>query len=305
MKQKITVSVIVPVFNEESNLKVLTREIHRYLYPTSHEIIFVDDGSSDNSFNVLKNIRAKDINIKVLKLSRNFGQQAAILAGLSKSEGKAAIVMDADFQDPPQYLKDFVAKWQEGYNIVLGKRRKRKDTIFKKITAYIFYRTLNLIVKPRIEPDCGDFFLIDQKIVRQLSKVKTKHFFIRGYLSQIGFKKITVPIKREARKNGKSGYSLKKMLKLATDAVVNFSSFPVKIFYFFSLAVILAAAYFFYLAMALKQNNYYIFSFVALLSSIQFLGFAVLGEYIIRIYRDIRNSGHYLVDEEIGFDEKE
>ncbi|OIP24816.1 hypothetical protein AUK11_02220 [bacterium CG2_30_37_16] len=304
MKQKITVSVIVPVFNEESNLKILTREIHRYLYPTSHEIIFVDDGSSDNSFEVLKNIRVKDTNVKLLKLSRNFGQQAAILAGLSKARGKAAIVMDADFQDPPQYLKDFVVKWQEGYKVVLGKRRKRKDTFFKKMTAFIFYRTLNLIVKPRIEPDCGDFFLIDQKIVKELNNVKTKDFFIRGYLSQIGFKKITVPIKREARKNGKSGYSFKKMLKLATDAVANFSSFPIKIFYFFSFTVILVATYFLYLAIILKQNNYYLFSFMAFLSSIQFLGFAILGEYIVRTFRDIRNDGHYLIDEEIGFDEK-
>jgi len=172
------------------------------------------------------------------------------------------------------------------------------------MTAFIFYRTLNLIVKPRIEPDCGDFFLIDQKIVKELNNVKTKDFFIRGYLSQIGFKKITVPIKREARKNGKSGYSFKKMLKLATDAVANFSSFPIKIFYFFSFTVILVATYFLYLAIILKQNNYYLFSFMAFLSSIQFLGFAILGEYIVRTFRDIRNDGHYLIDEEIGFDEK-
>lgn len=215
MKQSFLLNIVVPVYNEEAVLKkflsVLKKSVLRYNY----EIIFVDDGSEDNSLKILLGFLENDELIKVVKLKRNFGQQNAIYAGLCYAKGDCVVVLDADLQDPPHYIQQMIEKWSEGYKIVFAQRKSRNDNLIKKITAYFFYRIYKLFINRRAFLDTGDFYLLDKKVIKNLIDVPESRFFLRGMIAKLAFPTTRVLVDREVRHLGKTKYSTIKMIKLA------------------------------------------------------------------------------------------
>ena len=229
MTKQYTYSVVVPVFNEEEVIEEFYKRLVSVMdsVQESYEIIFVNDGSKDRSLEIMKELHFKDKNVKIINFSRNFGHQIAITAGMDYSLGEAVIIIDVDLQDPPELITEFIKKWKEGFEVVYGTREKREgESIFKKITASIFYRILEKITEIKIPVDAGDFRLIDIKVVNSLKEIREKSRFMRGLTTWTGFNQIGVLYKREKRFAGHTKYSLKKMLKFAFDAVFSFSNFP-------------------------------------------------------------------------------
>ena len=227
--EKIVCSVVVPVYNEEEVINVTYKRLKDVMdgLDITYEIIFVNDGSRDRTRELAMEICKNDKNIKFIDFSRNFGHQTAITAGMDYASGDAVVVIDADLQDPPEVIPEMLEKWREGYDVVYGQRVKRQgETFFKKVTAKIFYRTLNRLTDVEIPVDTGDFRLIDRKVCDALKKVDEKNRYIRGIISWLGFKSIAVPFVREKRFAGTTKYPLKKMLKFASDAIISFLTSP-------------------------------------------------------------------------------
>lgn len=220
MKQSFLLSIIVPVHNEEACIKQFFLILKKNTSMYDCEIIFVDDGSTDNSLNLLLDFLKKDRLVKIVKLKKNFGQQIAIFSGLDCAKGDCAIVLDADLQDPPRFIRPMVVKWQKGYKIVFAQRKSRKDAILKKMTAYIFYRVYKLIANKEAYMDTGDFYLLDKKVVKNIINIPESRFFLRGIIAKETLPKTTVSIYRENRLLGETKYSTKKMLRLAFDALL-------------------------------------------------------------------------------------
>ena len=210
------ISLVLPIYNEEGNIKELYNRSVKVLNRIGeYEIIFVNDYSKDNSLLKLKEISKKDDNVKIINFSRNFGHQIAITAGIDYANGDAVVVMDSDLQDTPETILKMADKWKEGYEVVYGKRRTRKDTFFKKITAFGFYRVLKKFANIDIPEDTGDFRLMDKKVVEEMRKLREHSRFMRGMTSWVGFKQTFVLFDREDRKYGETNYPFKKMIKLA------------------------------------------------------------------------------------------
>jgi len=314
MAKQYTYSVVVPVFNEEEVLGEFYKRLVSVMESVqeSYEIIFVNDGSKDKSLEIIKELHSKDKNVKIINLSRNFGHQIAITAGMDYSLGEAVIIIDADLQDPPELIAKFIKKWKEGFEVVYGTREKREgESIFKKITASIFYRILEKITDIRIPVDTGDFRLIDRKVVDSLKKIREKSRFMRGLTSWTGFNQVGVLYQREKRFAGHTKYSLKKMLKFAFDAVFSFSNFPLKIAGFFGFLV--AGLSFFYLIYILVLKifaNTLIEGWASLIAVVLFLGgvqlicLGIIGEYIGRISEEVKKRPLYIIKEIINGDEK-
>lgn len=213
------VTIIIPVFNEEKVLESFYLELCKSVKRDKNfQIIFVDDGSSDNGLNLIKNIAAQDPRVKFISLAKNYGQQAAIYTGLKYARGNAVIVMDCDLQDPPELIPKMIKEWQDGAKVVLPLRRSRNDRLHKKLTAALFYTALNLCRKPRLNPGVGEFYLLDKSAVESIITNARAPLFLRGTVQSLSFKKIFFPFDRLSRKDGQSGYSYLKMISLARDA---------------------------------------------------------------------------------------
>jgi len=284
--------------------KVVQELAPRYDY----EFIFVNDGSRDNSADVMRALAAKDKCVRVLLLSRNFGHQAAVSAGLQVASGDAVIIMDSDLQDPPQVCLDLVKKWQEGFQVVYAQRRTRKDSFLKRLTANAYYRLLSSLSSVDIPRNTGDFRLIDRKVVDVVKSMKEYHRFLRGMYSFAGFKQAPVPFDRHARHAGKSEYTLKKMLGLAKDGVFGFSDVPLKVatklgFSAAGLAVvgilyaIIAKLFFTVTVPGWTMITVAIF----FVGGVQLMILGIMGEYIARIHDEVRNRPVYIIDEKINF----
>jgi len=219
------ISIVSPVFNEEEIIFDFYRELVKVLNKVKYEkeIIFINDGSSDNTKLRLDDIKRNNRKVSIITFSRNKGQQKAILAGIKASKSDAVCVIDSDLQDPPIYILEFLNKWEKGADIVYGKRVKREDSLFKRLTAFLFYRALNMFLKNKIYTDTGDFYLLNRKVIDELKKIDEKHLFLRGRIARMGFSSSEVGVKRKARSRGKSGYSLLKMMRLAKDAFISLS----------------------------------------------------------------------------------
>lgn len=220
------ISYVLPVYNEENGIEkfwaVLSGETKKLEKAYEIEFVFINDGSRDGSLNKLIQIAQSDKRVKVLNFSRNFGHQVAISAGIDVAEGEAVIIMDTDLQDRPDTSLELIQKWEEGFEVVFAQRRKRKDSFFKKLTASLFYRVLETLADVKIPRDTGDFRLIDKKVVLTLRKFTERSRFMRGIVASLGYKQIGVLFDRDERFAGKTGYTLKKMLKLAADGILAF-----------------------------------------------------------------------------------
>lgn len=297
-------SVVVPVYNEADSLPVLYSRLVGVLEGAKieFEVVFVDDGSRDRSGEQLKRISASDKRIAVIELARNFGHQVAITAGLDFARGKAVAVMDADLQDPPEVLPDFVEKWREGNEVVYAIRTHRKESWLKRVGYAIFYRLLRCIASIEIPLDAGDFCLMDRKVVDLLKSMPERNRFVRGIRTWVGFKQVGLPFERHARYAGKSKYSFLSLLFLALDGLVSFSLVPLRIitlvgfavsFISFLLAVFYAMVR---LQFGLNPPGFATITVaVFFLSGIQLITLGVIGEYVGRIFEEAKGRPLYVV----------
>lgn len=302
---KIKYSIIVPLLNEELVITETHNQISNVMFSTSesYEIIFVNDGSVDNSKNLLENLCKQDKNIRLINFSRNFGHQAAVTAGLNYALGDAIVVIDADLQDPPEVILKMIEKWKEGYQVVYGKRLKRNnETYFKKLTAKLYYRFLKNITNIDIPLDTGDFKLIDRKVCDSLNKLHEKNRYIRGMVSWVGYKQIAIYYNRRGRFAGKTKYSLKKMFIFGLDGITSFSSYPLKLAYFFGIIFLISSCILLITSLFIKINNILIIYILLLSQSLVFITIGILGEYVGRIYEEIKSRPTYIVESISGYE---
>ncbi len=306
-----SISIIIPIFNESENLKILIERLLKTIKKVKikkYEIIFVNDGSTDNSLEILKIISSKNSKIKILSLSRNFGHQNALSAGIDYASNDLTIIMDGDLQDPPEIIPKLIDRINKGYNVVFAIRKKRKENIFKKVMYYIFYRFLYLVSDIKIPLDSGDFSALDKKALTHLKNFKEKNKFIRGLRSWIGFKQISLSYDREKRYKGKAKYSFLSLLKLAINGIISFSSFPLKLAsltgFIITIFSFMYIIYLFYTKIFIGINPS---GWTSLMVIILFLGgfnlliLGIIGEYISRIYDDVRNRPTYIIEDKINF----
>lgn len=307
-KKAIFISIVIPVLNEENNLPILYKDLKQNLKNYRHEIIFVNDGSKDNSSEIIQKLRFKDENVKLINFSRNFGHQIAITCGLDFALGDIVIVMDADLQDPPALIQTFISKWREGYDVVYGIRSIRKGENFDKIImANIFYKIINFISPTKIPSNVGDFRLVTKRVVNVLRQTREYQRFLRGMVSWIGFRQIGIEYEREKRYSGNSKYSSIRMLKLALDALLSFSLFPLRIASLLGvLTAIGAVIYILYtLFITLEGKTVRGWSstvvLILFLGSVQLMSLGIIGEYLGRMYEEIKRRPLYIIDFTLGF----
>ncbi len=303
---KVVYSIVIPAYNEEEVITASYKELKKVMDSTneSYELIFVNDGSKDKTLKILSEISISDPNVKVIDFSRNFGHQIAITAGMDNALGDAIVFIDADLQDPPEIILEMIEKWKEGYEVVYGKRKKRDgETFFKKFTANTYYRILKSIMSVDIPVDTGDFRLIDRKVCEAMKGIKEKNRYMRGLVSWVGYKQTAVLYDRHERFAGETKYPLKKMVKLALDGIISFSSAPLKLATFIG-AMALGGS-FIYLAVIILLDilngspdfiHYGLF-FVIFLQAAILISLGFFGEYIGRIYDEARDRPLYLISQ--------
>ena len=304
-------SLVVPIFNEEETLSELARRLTLLLDALDGpaEVVLVDDGSGDRSYELMVAARETDPRFKVLRLSRNFGHQIAITAGMDVAAGNAVIVMDADLQDPPEVVLEMAARWREGFDVIYGVREERPgETRFKKATASAFYRLLRRISNIDVPLDVGDFRLVDRRALEAFKSMRETNRYVRGMFSWIGFRQIGVTFQRDERFAGDTKYPLTKMLKFATDGVVSFSAAPLRLALNLGFAVSALSFAFGVVALISKLAGLYsipglasIAVLVAFLGGIQLLVLGLMGEYIARIHDEVKDRPLYLVRDTHGF----
>ncbi len=309
------ISCIIPMYYEEEVAEECYKRVARVLEDLEktydYEIIFINDGSQDKTLEILKNIANENKKVKVVSFSKNFGHQAAVTCGLKYATGDAILIMDADLQDPPELLPEMLKHWENGAEVIYGKRKKRKgESPFKLLTAKMFYSTLNKLTDVEIPKNTGDFRLVDKKVVDVINSLPEHNKFLRGLFSWVGFEQYAYEYDRQERFAGKTKYPLKKMLKLAKDGIFSFSTKPLKIVGGLGIiSVILSIAILIYaiLSFAFKWNNLTA-GWTSMMCTMTFLGGMILislwmiGEYIGRIYDEAKGRPQYIVNETINID---
>jgi dolichol-phosphate mannosyltransferase len=304
---KITYSIIAPIFNEKDNIPELHRRVKEAMDSTGEawELILVDDGSTDGSTDMIRELAKKDKTVRAIIFARNFGHQIAITAGWDYARGDAVVVIDADLQDPPELILEMAKKWREGYEVVFAVRAEREgESWFKLWTASLFYRIIYRITDVKIPLDTGDFRLMDRKVVNVLKSMRERHRFPRGMSAWVGFKQIGVEYKRAARVAGETKYPFRKMFRLAINAVTSFSYFPLQVATFFGFAsagiAILAIPVVVYMRVTGSQAFFgqaTTLIAVLFLGGVQLISLGVLGEYIGRLYDEAKGRPLYIVRE--------
>jgi len=310
------VTLIVPVYCEEEVIEECYKRIKSVMDSLTnygYELIFINDGSTDNTLNILKNIVAQDKRVKIINFSRNFGHQIAITAGLDKAESDAAIIIDADLQDPPELIPEMIKKWEEGYKIVYARRVTRKgERKFKLWSASIFYWVLKKLTDIKIPLNTGDFRLIDKRVVRELRKIKEKNRFVRGLSSWVGFQQVGIEYEREKRFAGKTKYPIKKMISFALDGILSFSQKPLKIalnigFISILLGIVMIIYVFigkiFFPAITMPGWASILIA-VVFFGGVQLFTIGIIGEYIGRIYDETKNRPLYIIEDEVNFEKE-
>ena len=303
-------SVVIPAYNEQETIAETYRRLTGVLSGMGepYELIFVNDGSKDQTAHIIAGFCEQDPNVKLINFTRNFGHMPAISAGMENSRGRAVFVIDADLQDPPEVFPEMAAKWKEGYHVVYGKRLTRKgETVFKKITAKIFYRLLRNMTTVDLPLDAGEFRLIDRKVCDAINRLPEKSRYIRGLVSWVGFKQIPVEYVREQRFAGVTKYPLRKMITFAMDAITSFSNKPLRLAT--TLGFILSFLSFVYLLVILYQRLFTDRAIAGWASTMGVILFTqgivlmilgLMGEYIGRIYSEIKNRPVYIIQEIVG-----
>jgi polyisoprenyl-phosphate glycosyltransferase len=303
----ITYSIIAPIYNEFENIPALWQRVSQVMDSTGDdwELILVDDGSSDGSTERIRELAAGEPRVRPIIFARNFGHQIAVTAGLDYARGRAIVVIDADLQDPPEVILELAEKWKEGYEVVYAVRSEREgESWFKLFTASMFYRLIYRITDVKIPLDTGDFRLIDRKVVDVMNSMRERHRFLRGMSAWIGFKQVGVEYKRAARVAGVTKYPFKKMLRLALNAITGFSYFPLQVAtYFGFIAAGLAILAIPVVAVLRLVGSHFFEGQTTTLISVLFLGgvqlisLGILGEYIGRIYDEVKGRPLYVVSE--------
>ena len=303
-------SVAIPIHNEESVLPELLQRLRAVLASVAggpHEIVFVDDGSTDRTFEILAGAAKEDERIVVLSLSRNFGHQAAITAGLDHVSGDAAVVMDGDLQDAPEIIPKFVEKYQQGYDVVYAQRVRRKEPLALRICYFVFYRMMATLSDIRLPLDSGDFGLMSRRVIEEVRKMPEHHRYLRGMRSWVGFRQAGIAVERAERHSGKSKYSIMRLVTLAFDGIFAFSIVPIRAAALFGAFVMflssLFAIYSIYIRVFLHKAPQ---GFTALIVAITFFSgvllffLGVIGEYVGRIYEEIKARPQYIVSRTVG-----
>lgn len=298
-------TIVAPVFNEEANIEILFNRLHQVLHNQNYEVIFVNDGSADQSLTAIKKLAASHAQIKYLSFSRNFGHQLAVFAGLQKAKGNYVVIIDADLQDPPELIHDMLAKAKEGYDVVYAKRLNRKgESFFKRITAKWFYRLMRAVTNINIPLDTGDFRIMTQRVCKIVTSMPEKNKFLRGQISWIGFKQSYVEYERDPRIYGETGYTLKKMINFAIDGITAFSHFPIRLVTYIGLSMaflssiaIVYALYSKFIAGETVKGWTSMFILFTLIGGTQLFCMGIIGEYISRIMNNVLQRPDYLIDE--------
>lgn len=302
------INIIIPCYNEEIIISESVQRIKSCVedLPYTFSYTFINDGSADNTLSILKNICSKNDNCSFISFSRNFGKEAALMAGFDNFKGDALLILDADLQDPPELIKEFLEEWDhKNYDIVYGKREKRSgETWFKKITAYCFYRIINTISFIQLPVDAGDFWLIDKRVVGEIIKLRENHRYTKGLLSWVGFKRKAVLYKREKRIGGKSKFNIFQLINLSIEAFTGYSLAPLKIITILGFVVsffsFIFGVYTITKALVFGVDTPGYTSTIAVLcflSGIQLLSLGVMGEYIGRIFNEAKKRSPYIVEE--------
>jgi len=298
-------SVIVPLYNEEEIVEKTFLTLEEELKNIEHQIIFVNDGSKDRTREILEQLLQKTPYNELVNFSRNFGHQAAFSAGLQHAKGDAVVIIDGDLQDPPSLIHDMISKWQEGYQVVYAQRNKRRgESLFKRFSAYCFYRVIHALTNIEIPPDTGDFRLMDRVVVDQLNSLPERSRFLRGLVCWVGFKKVGILYDRAERTAGISKYPLRKMIRLAIDGITGFSTTPLKISFLVGLlATIIALGVFIWsiLEKVLFPETTVpgwasLMGAIVFFGGIQLISIGILGEYIGRIYDEVKQRPLYIED---------
>jgi len=308
--KKPTYSIVVPLYNEED----VIRESYRRLtavcrtFDDDYELIFVDDGSKDKTLDIARELAAGDACLRVLSFSRNFGHQPAITAGMENALGDAVIVIDADLQDPPEVMLPMIEQWQNGFDVVYGRRTARKgETVFKRLTAKIFYRTLNAMTDVDLPVDAGDFRLLDRKVIETMKQMPERNRYVRGLVSWVGYKQAAVEYVREERFAGETKYPLKKMLALASNAITSFSVKPLKIsIYLGGFLSFVSFGFLIYVVIRKLVGTEFESGWTSLTAIMLFFNgivlimLGIIGQYIGRIYDETKARPLYIIREEIN-----
>lgn len=300
-------SIIIPIYNEQGNIDRLINRLKGVINQlnVTCEYIFINDGSKDDSINIIKNLAKLDSSVKFINFSRNFGHQIAVTAGLDKCIGERIVIIDADLQDPPELIIEMYKKMDEGYEVVYAKRAARKgESWLKKFTARMFYRILKSITSVNIPVDTGDFRIMDRKIVDVLKQMPEQQKFLRGQISWIGFNQTYVEYERDERYAGETGYTYKKMIRFALDGITSFSNFPLKFaticgFVVSGIAflVMLYALYSRFISKDYIEGWTSIIISVLFLGGIQLISIGIIGEYISRLSSNVRNRPLYIIND--------
>lgn len=312
-QKKIELSLLVPCYNEEKNLEFLFQRLESVLKPLgiTYEIICINDGSKDNTWQCLLKYHHQNPAIKIVNLSRNFGKEAAVTAGLDLAQGMAVIPIDADLQDPPELITQFIEKWREGYDVVYAVRKSRYgESWLKKFTANNFYRIISKISSVAIPADTGDYRLLDRQVVEVLKKMPERNRFMKGLFSWVGFKQTAVYFDRLPRNEGKSSFNYWKLWNFALDGITSFSSIPLKIWGYCGIFISsISLIYGLFLVLKTLISGIDVPGYASTIVIILFLGgiqlitLGVMGEYIARIYEEVKARPVYLVRESYGFEE--
>ncbi len=300
-------SIIAPIYNEAESLPELYRRVSQVMEQTHEpwELVLVNDGSRDQSPEIIRELAAKDKRVRPVMFARNFGHQIAVTAGMDFSRGDAIVVIDADLQDPPEVILDLIAKWREGYEVVYAVRSEREgETWFKKFSASAFYRLIYRITDVKIPLDTGDFRLLDRKVVAVMNKMREHHRFLRGMASWVGFRQIGVSYKRAPRFAGVTKYPFRKMLKLALNAITSFSYFPLQLATYIGFVSAVVAIIAIPVVIILRAVNSQMFFgqastliAVLFLGGVQLISLGILGEYLGRVYDEVKGRPLYVVSE--------
>jgi dolichol-phosphate mannosyltransferase len=309
-------SLIVPIYNEEETILEMYRRVSSVMniLDGTSELILINDGSKDDSLHLMRQLRDKDQRVSYLSLARNFGHQVAVTAGLNFARGEAVIILDADLQDPPELIPEMIGLWQDGFQVIYAKRTKRhQESWFKKCTAYAFYRLLKSLADVDIPTDTGDYCLMDRQVVNILNSMPERNRYIRGLRSWVGFRQTYVKFERDPRFAGEVKYTFRKSLKLAINSLISFSQVPLRISTYLGLLSAGFAILMAFLVLYWRIHDAHspltgfasIMIAVFFLGSVQLISIGILGEYIGRIYEEIKGRPLYTLSEIMGFESQQ
>ncbi len=307
MRKNPTISIVCPVYNEEEVIDIFLGNIIAILEKINktYEIIFINDGSTDDTFNIILNAKTRHKNIFILNLSRNFGKEAALTAGLEYANGEAVIPIDVDLQDPPELIVKFIEKWEEGYDVVLAKRVDRSsDSFAKKLSAEFFYKIHNKISDISMPNNVGDYRLMSRKVIETLKKLPENQRFMKGLFAWAGYKTAIIEYKRETRVAGDSSFNGWKLWNFALDGITSFSTVPLRIWLY--LGIVISILAFIYGSIIIIRTLIFdvdlpgyasLLAAILFLGGIQLIGIGILGEYIGRTYKESKRRPSYIIDE--------